>query len=78
MRNTVDLLVLYYVLDPSGPVLILHCVAKDACILPRVRAPQEKNESCVTQANTVYPAKAKFILEPIGPSEINTVYCVTV
>ena len=24
----------------------------------------------------VYPAKAKFILARIGPSEINTVYCV--
>ena len=38
--------------------------------------PQQKNESCVTQANTVYQAKAKFILARIGPSEINTVYCV--
>ena len=26
----------------------------------------KKNESCVTQANTVYPAKAKFILARIG------------
>ena len=44
--------------------------------LAKLVQPQEKNESCVTQANTVYPAKAKFILARIGPSEINTVYCV--
>ena len=37
---------------------------------------RKKNESCVTQVNTVYPAKGKFILAWISPSEINTVYCV--
>ena len=30
----------------------------------------------MTQANTVYPAKAKFILTRKGHSQINTVYCV--
>ena len=28
---------------------------------------RKKNESYVTQVNTVYPAKAKFILARIGP-----------
>ena len=37
---------------------------------------RKKNESCVTQANTGYLEKAKFILARIDPSEINTVYCV--
>ena len=36
----------------------------------------KKNESRVTQANTGYLEKAKFILARIDPSEINTVYCV--
>ena len=36
----------------------------------------KKNESCVTQANTVYLAEAKFILTRNGHSQINTVYCV--
>ena len=39
----------------------------------------EKKESRVTQANTVYLEKAKFILAFIDPPEtflINTVYCV--
>ena len=35
---------------------------------------RKKKESCVTQANTVYLAKAKFILTRIGHSQINTVY----
>ena len=39
---------------------------------------RKKNESCVTQANTGYRAKAKFILTLNGHSQINTVYCVTV
>ena len=33
----------------------------------RLPETQGKNESCVTQANTVYPAKAKFILCQIDP-----------
>ena len=37
---------------------------------------RKKNKSCVTQANTVYLAKAKFILARIGHSQFNTVYCV--
>ena len=36
-------------------------------------AHSKKNESCVTQANTGYRAKAKFILTRNGHSQTNTV-----